>query len=263
MSSRADEKRKRREQREALAAEDERRQRRNKRLATLAAVVAMAAAVVGVLVLVSGGDGGPEGLGSGEEVQGAAEVNALFAGIPQDGVALGDPEAPVTVVEFVDLQCPFCAAFARDALPDLVRRYVRPGKVRMELRVLRFLGEDSAEAANMAMATSDQNRMWPFVELFFRNQGQENSGYVDEDFLRGIGESVDGLDVDRALAASATPAVENQVAQNERIAQARGVSSTPTFIAGRTGGPLQAVQLTELTADAIAEQIDPLLRGGG
>jgi hypothetical protein len=62
---------------------------------------------------------------AGAEVFGADVVESLFDGIPQDSDALGDPDAPVTLVEYADLQCPFCAQWASRTLPDLVEDYVR------------------------------------------------------------------------------------------------------------------------------------------
>ena len=67
----------------------------------------------------------------------------MFDGIPQDGVALGDPDAPITLVEFADLQCPFCAEWAIEALPVYVEDYVRTGQMRIEFRPLTFIGNDS------------------------------------------------------------------------------------------------------------------------
>lgn len=60
--------------------------------------------------------------------------------------------------------------------PTVVRRYVRPGRVRLDLYTLTFIGPDSERAAGVAAAAAQQDAMWPFAELFFRNQGPENSG---------------------------------------------------------------------------------------
>src|SRR6266540_2985067 len=100
----------------------------------------------------------------------AAAVSAL-KGIPQSGVTLGSPDAPVTMVEFADLQCPFCAEYSRDVLPTLIDRYVRTGKVQLQLRLLRFLGPDSDRLARVAVAAAAQDRMWQFVELAYQRQG--------------------------------------------------------------------------------------------
>jgi protein-disulfide isomerase len=233
-----------------------------RRLWLMGAVVVAAAVVVAVLALASGGDDGPQGLGSGERLSGQAEVNRLLADVPQQGIAIGDPKAPVTVVEFVDLQCPFCAAFARDELPELVRRYVRTGKVRMELRVLTFLGPESLTAGQVAAAAAEQDRGWQFADLFFHNQGQENGGYVTEPFLRQVAEGVDGLDADRALAAADGPAASELLRQAEAAARTLGVKSTPTFFARRGGGTLEQLQVRELTAAAVGAEIERVQGGG-
>jgi protein-disulfide isomerase len=258
MSSRADEKRQWREQREQRAAAEESAERRKRRFWLLGAVAVTAAVVVGALALASGGDDGPQGLGDGSSLQGQAEVDRTFAGIPQQGVAVGDPDAPVTVVEFVDLQCPFCAQFARDELPELVRRYVRTGKARLELRLLTFLGEDSLRAGQVAAATAEQDRAWQFADLFFNNQGPENSGYVTEQFLREVAGGVDGLDVDRALAVADGPAAAAQLRRAAAAAETLGVGSTPTFFAGPRGGTLEQLELGDPTAEAIGAEIDRL-----
>jgi protein-disulfide isomerase len=258
MSDRAGEKRQRREERERRAAAEASADRRRRRLWLLGGVVAAAALVVVVLALASGGgdDEGPQGLGDGSSLNGQAEVNRLFAGIPQRGIALGDPDAPVTVVEFVDLQCPFCAQFAREELPELVRRHVRTGDVRLELRLLTFLGEDSLRAGRVAAAAAEQDRGWQFADLFFANQGRENSGYATDEFLRQVAEGVEGLDADRALADAEKAAATAQLRRAAAAAETLGVASTPTFVAGPTGGRLEPLQIAELTADAVGAEIE-------
>lgn len=263
MSSREDEKRPGGEAREDGAAEDAAAERRKRRLGILAGVAVVAVAVVAALAIVSGGgDSAPQGLGGDEQLAGQEEVDSLFAGIPQDGIALGDPEAPVTVVEFVDLQCPFCAEFSRNALPGIVRDYVEPGDVRLELRVLRFLGDDSGEAAAVAAAAGEQDLMWQFTDLFFANQGREGSGYVTEEFLRDIASGVDGLDVDQVLADARGAEAENLIARNEAAASTLGVESTPTFVGGPTDGRLRPLPIAELTTEALAEQIERIAPAG-
>ena len=76
----------------------------------------------------------------------------MLAGIPQSGIYLGNPAAPVPLVEFADLQCPFCREYTLQTLPQLVQDYVRTGKVRMEFRNLSFLGKDSVTAGRAAAA---------------------------------------------------------------------------------------------------------------
>jgi protein-disulfide isomerase len=236
---------------------------RRQRLLRLAAVLAAAIAVVAVLIVVS--QGGDDGDGAtapaaGEAPAGAAEVARLFRGIPQRGVALGDPNAPVTMVEFADLQCPFCGQYARDALPTIVERYVRTGKVRLELRLLRFLGPDSVRAAQTAMAAAAQSRLWQFSDLFFSNQGEENSGYVTDEHLRALANATPGLDVDRALSDSASNQVEDRLAKGESVATKAGIDSTPSFVVGRTGGKLDQFQPSSLVASEFADRFDELLR---
>ena len=150
----------------------------------LAAVALLALAVVVAAVLISQ---------PGRESDATAAAPASnFDGIPQDGIALGSPKAPAVLTEFADLQCPFCAAYARDVLPTVVDRYVRSGRLRLELHVLTFLGEDSVRAGAMAAAAAQQDKLWPFADAFYRSQGAENSGYATDDFLRGIGEATPG-----------------------------------------------------------------------
>ena len=99
---------------------------------------------------------------------------------------LGDPDAPVTVTEYVDLQCPICAEASKQTLPTLINDYVRTGKVKLQARTLSFLGPDSVRAAQVAAGAREQGRLWPFLETFYAAQGTENSGYVTDDFLREV-----------------------------------------------------------------------------
>lgn len=211
------------------------------RLLVLAAV---AAAIVLVVVALAG---------PGDDDEPSSTPSAqreLLEGIPQDGLALGSPDAPVTIVEFADLQCPFCAEYHQNVLPELVRRYVRTGDVRLELRLLRFLGPDSDRLARAAAAAAAQDRMWQFVGLAFERQGAENSGYATDEFVNSLAADSGVEDADAGAPA------ERLVREGEQLARTGGIESTPSFLIGPTGGTLELFQPSDLTPDAFIPRIE-------
>lgn len=168
-----------------MSAEPERRQR----LLQLAAGAAfLVLAVVLVLIVVNAGNGGS---GGDTKIEGAKEVDRLLAGIPQEGMILGDPKAPVTLIEFGDLQCPVCKGFAEEILPPIIENQVKNGEAQIEFRNLTIIGEESVLAGAAALAAGEQGRGWSYLELFYRNQGaEENSGYAaDDEFLEAVAKS--------------------------------------------------------------------------
>ena len=148
---------------------------------------------------------------------GAAQVAAMLRGVPQHGVDLGSPKAPVTLYEFADLQCPYCAQWERNALPVLIRKYVRPGKLRIVFVGMTFLGPDSTKAFRAALAAGRQNRFWNVAELFYVNQGTENTGWVTDAFVRSVGSAVSGLNVAKMLADRTSAGVKAQLAAAAQI----------------------------------------------
>src|SRR5689334_16398640 len=160
-----------------MTAFQERVARRSVRLALLLGAAALAAIVVVVAVIAGGsGSNGTSPPGKGQAATGMAQTNALFAGVPQSGTTLGNPKAPASLVVFADLQCPFCRQYDLNAVPTVVQRYVRTGKLRLELREIALIGPDSLKGAAWAQAAAQQNRLYQFADLFYRNQGTENSG---------------------------------------------------------------------------------------
>jgi protein-disulfide isomerase len=219
-----------------------------RRLALLAGAAALAAVIVVVAIVISqGGADDDEEPGSAAAPSTSADTApGLFEGIPQDGVALGDPDAPVTLIEFADLQCPFCAEFAIGTLPDLVDRYVRDGDVRLELRLLTFLGPDSVRGAQVAHAAALQDRLWNYTELFFQNQGPENSGYATDAFLQRLARRTPGLDIERLSADFGSPKAMALTRRADRLAGELGVEGTPAFYVVRDGGTPEPVETDSL-----------------
>ena len=192
-------------------------------------------------------------------VTGAAATAALFKGIPQTLNVLGNPKAPVTMIEFADLQCPFCREYTLNALPTILKQYVRTGKVKLVFSGMAFLGPDSDKALRAVYAAGLQNRLWNMLDLLYRNQGPENSGWVSDDLLRAAGTAA-GLDVGRMMADRGSPQVANAMTATSQQAASAHVNSTPTFFAGPTGGTLNHVNVSSLTPAPFQQTFDALLK---
>jgi protein-disulfide isomerase len=255
MSSRAEEKAARRAEREAAQAKQQAAAQRKKRLATLGGVAVLAAIVVAVAVVV--GQSGDENTEAGGSDEGRAAA-ALVAGIPQDGLALGEKDAPLTIEEYIDYQCPFCGQFSREVFPTVIEEYIKTGKARVVVRTLTFLGEDSVRAARFATAAGFQNRQWEFTEAFFAQQGEENTGYVTDDFLRQVAGDA-GVDYDKASADASSERVTEIVNEAGLEGTRLGINSTPSFAMGPTGGTVKPVETNALDAEAFSKTIDEQL----
>ena len=193
-------------------------------------------------------------------LNGVTETSKLLAGIPQHGNVLGKPGAPVTMVEFADLQCPFCAQYALGALPTIVRDYVRTGKVKLVFNGMAFIGPDSEKALRAAYAGALQNRLWNVIDLLYKNQGVENSGWVTDGILESVAAAISGIDVNAMLDAQHSTEVDQALTKATAQAQQANVNSTPTFFAGPTGGTLQALQIAKLTPEPFRQALDALLK---
>jgi protein-disulfide isomerase len=175
-----------------------------------------------------------------------------LSGIPQDGLVLGSPEAGVRLIEYADLQCPACRSYTETAFPEVVDRYVRPGRVKNEFRGLAFIGPDSETALRWVLAAGLQDRLWQLQEALYRNQGGENSGWVTEELLRRLAADIPGLDADRVLADANGEEVGALVVESAAQANGAEVRGTPTLaIQVGDGEPTTlepGVGLSDLTA---------------
>jgi protein-disulfide isomerase len=224
----------------------------------LAAVLCAAAALAGVLVAASVIGARDEGTAPAPAAAPEPEPS-LFAGIEQRGAALGSPDAPVTLVEYADLQCPYCARWALDALPTLVDHYVRAGRLRIVFHGLAFIGPDSDKALRTAVAAGRANHFWDIVHGLYANQGAENAGWVTDDLVTGIAGGIPGLDGEELLTARWDDSVDPELKRFAAAAKAAGVDGTPAFQVGPTGGPLERVEVASLGPEGIVPAIDAAL----
>jgi protein-disulfide isomerase len=263
MASRVEEKQRARAAREAAEEAELRAAKRRTAVLRLGLVLGLAAIAVVVAIVLSSGGGtksagtGPSSSGGGGSSDTAA-VAAQFKGIPQHGVTLGDPKAKYTLLEFADLQCPFCGEYSRQALPTVVDKYVRTGRIKYELRLVGILGNPSVRAAGAAAAATNQNKLYQFADLFYRRQGQENSGYVTDAFLSDIAKGA-GADPAAALAASKAPLKQPLVRAAVKLSSSLGSGGTPDFYLRLASGRLVRVSPQDLTASAFTQALDQAL----
>ena len=191
---------------------------------------------------------------------GAADVVQQLKGIPQHGDVLGAPAAPATLIEYIDLQCPYCQQFETEAMPTLITRYVRTGKAKIVLRPIAFVGSDSQTGRAALIAAGRQNRLFDFAQLLYFNQGTENTGWLDDNMITAAAASIPGLDVPELLHERNSSATDKQAGSYDELANTDNVRSTPTILVGKSGQKLRQVTLDSPTdVQSVAAALDRAL----
>jgi protein-disulfide isomerase len=231
------EREKRREQRlqeDTEAATGERRQRLIK---LASAAVFLAIVVVAVLIVVSGS----ETSGGDTKLEDVGLVESQLRGIPQSGTTLGDPAAKVTLLEFGDLQCPVCKAFSEGIVSEVISGPVSTGEAKLDFRNFTIISEQSIAAGAAAIAAGEQGRGWNFIELFYRNQGEEASGYVTDAFLTAIAKGAGVSDIAKWDSERKSKRVLAEVEKQTKQAQQLNFTGTPSFAVQGPSGKLETL----------------------
>lgn len=167
--------------------------------------------------------------GGGEGLVGMTAMNELLSGIPQQGLTLGSPHAPVELIEFADLQCPVCKTYAEEDLAAVIEGPVAQNVAKLVFRNFLIIGEESAPAGDAAVSAGEQGRGWNFVEVFYRNQRTEESGYVTDEFLTSVAEAAGVSDIGRWNEDRESPGVQRQVKESTREAEKLEFLGAPSF----------------------------------
>lgn len=256
-----------RAQRKALEEAQAAKSAQRKRLIQLGGAIGVVVVIIAIILLATGGGGSKPAVApkSSAANQATAEVTSLLQGIPQSADTLGKASAPVTLQYFGDLQCPVCREFTLGALPPLINKYVRAGKLKIEYRSLETATREPETFRTQqiaALAAGKQNLMWHYVELFYHEQGEESSGYVTESYLQGLASQVPGLSLASWSSARNDPAFATQVTTDAQAANQAGFTGTPSFLIGKTGGSTQKLEYSSLTDPSSFEAaIEKQLKG--
>ena len=153
-----------------------------------------------------------------------------------EGASMGDPNAPIQMVEYSDFQCPFCDRHYTDTEPLLEQYYIDTGKVLFTYKsagnfVSRNSGRtESQDAAAAAYCAADQGKFWDMHDaLFVNNRDVENQGSFTSRRLTAIAESV-GLDMAEYQDCFDSGKYEKRVQDDLAEATAAGLNGTPFFV---------------------------------
>lgn len=243
MASRKDQKDAARQARIAQEQADAAKVAQRRRLGIIGGVIvaAVIVAVIAVIVSSSGGGSKASGIQTGTTASATYQTVATeLSGIPQSGTVLGKASAPVTLQYFGDLECPICAEFTKgdedSGLPQLISGPVRQGKVKLDYKSFetasgstnndRFIPQQVA-----AYAAGKQGLFWDYAELFYREQGSEDSRYVTEAYLSGLAKQIPQLNLTTWQADRKDSALASQVAADGKLASSDGIDGTPTLVA--------------------------------
>jgi len=242
-----------REQRKAAEAAATADATRRRRLTQLGGVVVVVVVAIVVILIATGGGGGRTKVPEKHEQNAIAnEVNARLEGIPQSGRTIGSPSAPVTMQYFGDLECPICKKFSdkSGALPALIAGPVKDGKLRIEYMNLQTATrnpETFKTQQKAAMAAGPQKKQWNYIELFYNEQGEEDTEYVNEAYLQGLAKQIPGLNLSKWQSERSNPTFESELQTDAQLANNSGLTGTPSFLIGHSGGQLKSYEWSSLT----------------
>jgi protein-disulfide isomerase len=184
--------------------------------------------VVAIVVLIVASSGGDSG-GDAQNLKEVSAVDSLVSGVPQSGMVLGKPQAKVELLEYGDLQCPVCKGYSEEILPQVIENKVDSGAAKISFNNFTIIGEQSLPAGAAALAAGAQGRGWNYLELFYRNQGEENSGYATDEFLTAVAKAAGVKDIAQWNKDRKSKKTTGEVEKTTQQAQTYGFTGTPSF----------------------------------
>ncbi len=154
-----------------------------------------------------------------------------------NGLALGDPNAPVTIDVFEDFQCPACAGYSQQVEPLIISTYVETGQVYYVFHNFPFIDDgsvskESDQAASAAMCADEQDRFWDYHDMLFANWNGENAGAFSDARLEAYADSL-GLDMQAFRDCFDSGRYMDQVNADYQLGSQMGVQGTPSvFVNG-------------------------------
>jgi protein-disulfide isomerase len=207
--------------------EQRRKQKQKQRLATLLIVGGGVLLVVAIIVIIAlGGNRTPSITTTPIAITPISRPQA-------NGLAMGNPAAPVRIDIWEDFQCPRCAEFSRDVETRLMDTYIAPGTVYYVFHQYPFIdknigGKESKQSANASMCANEQNRFWDYHDMLYANWAGEGKGGFSDNRLTTFAETL-GLDLKAFNSCFKANRYKSQIDQDYQAGFSKGVSGTPSI----------------------------------
>lgn len=142
---------------------------------------------------------------------------------------IGNPDAPITILEWGDYQCAFCYKFHQSSLNTILTDYVQSGQVKLVFKDFPLNGPDSILAAEAAYCANDQGKYWSYHNELYTNWAGERTGWVNYNSLNQFAESVD-LELEQFSSCLNEHKYRQKVLELEKFGRDIGIDATPSFL---------------------------------
>jgi protein-disulfide isomerase len=175
---------------------------------------------------------------SGDKLTPQSQLSSMSAAdlVAQGAPVKGSNSAKVTLIEFGDFQCHFCARFATQTESQIDQQYISNGKVNMIFKHFAWYGPDSVAAAIASQCANDQGKFWEFHNILYQNQGEINTGWASKDNLEKFASQVEGLDRTQFDSCLDSGKYRSYVESDKSLATSLGFEGTPGFIVEKSDG---------------------------
>lgn len=184
----------------------------------------------------TGGPGSPPA-GNSAGNQAPESGPQLVRRTPADPLAIGAVDAPVVMIEYSDYTCPFCGVYARKTQPEIIKKYVDTGMLRIEWRDLPVIGEDSVGAAVAGRAAGEQGLFWEYNEAIYAAAPERGKADLSKPELLKFAEKVGMPDMAKFAKDLQSPELQSLVKADLAEGTALGLTSTPTFVVNNQAIP--------------------------
>ena len=170
---------------------------------------------------------------------------------------LGSEDAPVTIIEFGDYQCPFCKRWNENTKPLIELNYINTGKAKMVFVDMAIIGPDSKDVHAGSYCAQEQGLYWQYHDYIYANQGHENDGWANTQNIKKLMLSLEGIDTDLFNKCIGSKKYEGRVNDNYIEASRTGANSTPSFliIGPNDINAIQGAQPYDVFAKAIEDHL--------